>query len=123
MTTEKVNQKLVERISSFEDAVETVIAEIDQTDGSRLGLQESLDSIRETLAAAYGEPFINNADEEIKKNPFWSSGEKKKYGAGFWTADGEYHNAILWGRNTAEAKRFAKKGWGKITEFDYIEQD
>jgi hypothetical protein len=129
MTTEKVNQKLVERISSFEDAVETVIAEIDQTDTSRLALQETLDSIRETLATAYGEPFTNNADEEeisenetVKKNPFGLFGEKKKYWAGFYTEDGDYHTASLKGKNKADAKRFARKGWGRIIRFDYIEE-
>jgi hypothetical protein len=126
---QRENQELVKRVASFEDAVEAAIAEIDQTDGSRFELQETLDSVRGTLATAYGEPFTNDTDEEetvenetIKKNPFSLFGKKKEFSAGFWTEDGEYHNATLKGRNVAEAKRFAKKGWGKNIEFDVIEE-
>jgi hypothetical protein len=122
MKKETVNQNLVQRMSDLEDALSESIAEIDQTSGSRNELQETLDSIRGTLATAYGEPFTNDVNEDIKKNPFWSFGEKKEYYAGFWTEDGEYHNAYLKGRNKADAKRFAKKGWGKNIEFDYIEE-
>jgi hypothetical protein len=122
--TQKVNQKLVERVSIFENAVEAAIAEIDQTDGSRFELQKSLDSVRETIATAYGEPYADNGGEQetVKKNPFNLFGKKKEFSAGFWTDDGEYHNAILKGRNVADAKRFAKKGWGKNIEFDNIEE-
>ncbi len=127
MSGQKLNQQLVERVSEFENAVELTIAQIDQTEGSRVGLQQTVDSVRETLANVYGEPFADadaqeTTDGEFVQNPFGLFGKKKEFHAGFWTADGEYHNAILKGRNVADAKRFAKKGWGKDIEFDVIEE-
>lgn len=119
MRTQRVNNKLVERVSLFEDAVEAAVAEIDQTDGSRVGLQNTLDSVRETLADAYGEPLTG---DELVQNPFNLFGKMKEYSAGFWTEDGDYHNATLKGRNVAAAKRYARKGWGKNIEFDVIEE-
>ena len=121
MRGQRVNQHIIERASLLESAIEEAIAEIDQTGGSRIGLQKTLDTVRETLANTYGEPF-SDSDGENVKNPFSLFGKKKEFHAGFWTADGEYHNAILKGKNIADAKRFARRGWGKGIEFDVIEE-
>ena len=56
-------QSLRERTSEFEEAIVEAVAEIDQTDGSRVGLQNTLDSVRETLANAYGETLTDDVNE------------------------------------------------------------
>lgn len=127
MRKQKLSHDLVDRVSSYEDAIEDAVAEIDQTGVSRVALQKTLDSVRETLTNICGEPLTNSeggqeTDGEFAQNPFSLFGKKKEYSAGFWTEDGEYHNATLKGRNVADAKRFAKRGWGKNIEFDIIEE-
>lgn len=56
-------QVLTDRIGEFEEAVVEAVAAIDQTDGSRVGLQETLDSVRETLGDVYGETLTNDVNE------------------------------------------------------------
>lgn len=115
-------QLLKERVSEFEEAFQDAVAEIDQTDGSRIQLQNTLDSVREILENASGESFTDATQAGSVQNPSRFFGKKKEYDAAFWTDDGEYHYAILKGRNKTDAKRFAQKGWGKNIEFDYIEE-
>lgn len=56
-------QEANERVSEFEQAVVEAAAEIDQTDGNRVALQETLDSVRETLANAYGDTLTDDVNE------------------------------------------------------------
>ncbi len=44
-------------------AVISSVAGIDQCDGSRIELQNTLDSVRETLEAVYGDDFTNDLNE------------------------------------------------------------
>lgn len=128
MGMQKLSHDLVNRVCLFEDVIEEAVAEIDQTGTSRIELQRTLDSVRETLTNARVEPLAEDAGEQeinegaLVANPFSLFGKMKEYSAGFWTEDGEYHNATLKGRNVAAAKRYARKGWGKNIEFDVIEE-
>jgi hypothetical protein len=56
-------QEVRERVSDFEEATVNAVAEIDQSDSSRVGLQATLDSVRETLANAYGESLTDDVNE------------------------------------------------------------
>jgi hypothetical protein len=56
-------QEVRERVSDFEEATVNAVAEIDQSDSSRIGLQATLDSVRETLANAYGESLTDDVNE------------------------------------------------------------
>jgi hypothetical protein len=57
--------ELRERVSDFEEATVNAVAEIDQSDGSRVGLQATLDSVRETLANVYGETLTEDVNEYL----------------------------------------------------------
>ncbi len=57
--------ELRERVSEFEEATVNVVAEIDQSDGSRVGLQATLDSIRETLENVYGDTLTDDVNEYL----------------------------------------------------------
>lgn len=52
-----------EKLTEFEEATVQAVAEIDQCGGSRLELQQTLDSVRETLAGCYGENLENSVNE------------------------------------------------------------
>lgn len=54
-----------ERVAEFEEAIVQAVAEIDQTDGSRVALQETLDSVRETLANCYGDTLADDVNEHL----------------------------------------------------------
>lgn len=56
-------QEANERTTEFEQAVVEAIAEIDQTDSNRVALQETLDSVRETLANCYGDTLTDDVNE------------------------------------------------------------
>lgn len=56
-------QVLTDRIGEFEEAIVEAVAAIDQADGSRVGLQETLDSVRETLGDIYGETLTDDVNE------------------------------------------------------------
>lgn len=58
----RVNE-LNDKILEFEEASISAGAEIDQTDGSRIGLQYTLDTVREILADAYGDSFTDDVNE------------------------------------------------------------
>jgi hypothetical protein len=58
-------QEMRERVSEFEEATVNAVAEIDQSDGSRVGLQATLDSVRETLANAYGDTLTEDVNEYL----------------------------------------------------------
>jgi hypothetical protein len=58
-------QEMRERVSEFEEATVNAVAEIDQSDGSRVGLQATLDSVRETLANAYGDTLTDDVNEHL----------------------------------------------------------
>jgi hypothetical protein len=58
-------QEMRERVSEFEEATVNAVAEIDQSDGSRVGLQTTLDSVRETLANVYGETLTDDVNEYL----------------------------------------------------------
>lgn len=58
-------QEANERVSEFEQAVVEAIAEIDQTDSNRVALQETLDSVRETLANCYGDTLTDDVNEHL----------------------------------------------------------
>lgn len=53
------------KLTEFEEATVQAVAEIDECDGSRIGLQQTLDSVRETLANCYGENFPDALDEYL----------------------------------------------------------
>jgi hypothetical protein len=57
--------ELRERVSDFEEATVNAVAEIDQSDSSRIGLQATLDSVRETLANAYGDTLTDDVNEYL----------------------------------------------------------
>lgn len=57
--------ELRERVSEFEEATVNAVAEIDQSDGSRVGLQATLDSVREIFANAYGETLTDDVNEYL----------------------------------------------------------
>lgn len=52
-----------ERSSELEEAIVMAVAEIDQSDSSRVGLQETLDSVREILGNAYGDELTDDVNE------------------------------------------------------------
>lgn len=52
-----------ERSSELEEAIVSAVAEIDQTDSSRVGLQETLDSVREILGNGYGDELTDDVNE------------------------------------------------------------
>lgn len=58
-------ETLNNRIGEFEEAVVSAVAEIDQADGSRVALQETLDSVRETLADCYGDTLTEDVNEHL----------------------------------------------------------
>ncbi len=58
-------QELRERVSEFEEATVDAVAEIDQSDSSRVGLQATLDSVRETLANVYGDTLTDDVNEYL----------------------------------------------------------
>jgi hypothetical protein len=58
-------QELRERVSGFEEATVSIVAEIDQSDGSRVGLQQTLDSVREALENIYGDSLTDDVNEHI----------------------------------------------------------
>lgn len=58
----RVNE-LNDKVLEFEEAIVSAVAEIDQTDGSRIGLQNTLDTVRETLADAYGDSLSDDVNE------------------------------------------------------------
>ena len=60
-----INDELRERISELEEAIVEVVAEIDQTDSNRVALQETVDSVRETLGNAYGENLTDDVNEYL----------------------------------------------------------
>jgi hypothetical protein len=57
--------ELRERVSEFEEATVNAVAEIDQSDGSRVGLQTTLDSVREIFANAYGDTLTDDVNEYL----------------------------------------------------------
>lgn len=52
-----------ERSSELEESIVLAVAEIDSTDSSRVGLQETLDSVREILGNAYGDTLTDDVNE------------------------------------------------------------
>ncbi|MBX7172646.1 MAG: hypothetical protein K1X72_16880 [Pyrinomonadaceae bacterium] len=60
-----INDGLRERVSELEEAIVEVVAEIDQTDSNRVALQETVDSVRETLGNAYGENLTDDVNEYL----------------------------------------------------------
>lgn len=54
-----------ERVTEFEEAIVIAVAEIDQTDSNRVALQETLDSVRETLANVYGDTLTDDVNEHL----------------------------------------------------------
>ncbi len=46
-----------QRAIELEEGIAQAVATLDETDASRIGLQEAIDSARETLADAYGVGF------------------------------------------------------------------
>lgn len=52
-----------ERSLELEEGIVSAVAEIDQSDGSRVGLQETLDSVREILGNAYGDTLTDDVNE------------------------------------------------------------
>ena len=54
-----------ERSSEFEEAIVEAVAQIDQSDASRVGLQETLYSVREILENAYGDTLTDDVNEHL----------------------------------------------------------
>ena len=54
-----------ERSSELEEAIVSAVAEIDQSDSSRVGLQETLDSVREILGNAYGDELTSDVNDYL----------------------------------------------------------
>jgi hypothetical protein len=61
---EKVSE-LETRVTELEEAIVQAVAEIDQADGSRIGLQEAMDSVRTTFETAYGEALTDDVNEYL----------------------------------------------------------
>ncbi len=59
---------LGDRITEFEEAIVEAVAAIDQADGSRVDLQETLDSVREIFENAYGESLTADVNEFLTVN-------------------------------------------------------
>ncbi|MGI8668706.1 MAG: hypothetical protein ACR2J3_02535 [Aridibacter sp.] len=53
------------RVIQLEEGIAQAVAALDETDASRIGLQEALDVARETLADAYGTGFENAVKEYL----------------------------------------------------------
>jgi hypothetical protein len=53
------------RVIELEEGIAQAVAVLDETDASRIGLQEAIDSARETLADAYGTGFENGVKEYL----------------------------------------------------------
>jgi hypothetical protein len=51
------------RVIELEGGIAQAVATLDETDASRIGLQEAIDSARETLAEAFGTGFENAVEE------------------------------------------------------------
>jgi uncharacterized protein Veg len=58
-------RELRKRVSELEEAIVQVVASIDETDGSRVNLQATLDSTRETFFNVYGEELGSDVDEYL----------------------------------------------------------
>jgi lipoate-protein ligase A len=58
-------RELRKRVSELEEAIVQVVASIDETDGSRVNLQATLDSTRETFFNVYGEDLGSDVDEYL----------------------------------------------------------
>ncbi len=53
------------RTIELEEGIAQAVATLDETDASRIGLQEAIDSARETLADAYGVGFEKAVTEYL----------------------------------------------------------
>ena len=58
--------QVTDKLTEFEEATVQAVAEIDQCDGSRLAMQETLDSVRETLTTTYGDNFDDALNEHLE---------------------------------------------------------
>ncbi len=58
-------RELRKRVSELEEAIVQVVAAIDETDGSRVNLQATLDSARDTFFNVYGEDLGSDVDEYL----------------------------------------------------------
>lgn len=65
MSKPTVIDNLNARIVELEESIVQAVAEIDQSDSSRVGLQQTLDSVRETLSDAYGETLTDDVNEHL----------------------------------------------------------
>lgn len=65
MSTSTALQTLNDRVVEFEQAIVQAVAEIDQTDSNRVALQETLDSVRETLSEVYGDTLTDDVNEHL----------------------------------------------------------
>ncbi len=58
-------RELRKRVSELEETIVEVVAEIDETGGSRVNLQATMDSIRQRLFDVYGENLGSDVDEYL----------------------------------------------------------
>ena len=65
MATSTVIDNLNARIVELEESIIQAVAEIDQSDSSRVGLQQTLDTVRETLADVYGDTLTDDVNEHL----------------------------------------------------------
>ncbi len=56
---------LEDRVSDLEDVIKEAASEMDQCDGSRIALQECVDSVREKLEEVYGESLTDDVREHL----------------------------------------------------------
>lgn len=64
-TERKEFKTLNDRANELEEAIVAAVVEIDQTDSSRVGLQETIDSVRGTLEDAYGDTLTEDVNESL----------------------------------------------------------
>ncbi len=58
-------QTLNNRIIEFEEAIVEIVAAIDESDSSRIALQGTLDTVRESLANVYGDTLTEDVNEHL----------------------------------------------------------
>ena len=55
-------------VFEFRNAIVEAVAELDQCDGSRIGLSEAIDSARNILQTAYGDELDSDVQEFLLEN-------------------------------------------------------
>ena len=57
------------RVIELEEGIAQAVATMDESDATRIGLQEAFDSVRETLSETYGVGFEKAVSEFVEPEP------------------------------------------------------